>query len=116
MGDSHFKSNVKGFAGTETISNFASISGTALVGALTGTVAGAVTGDLTGNVDATTVDASSYIKIGTKYIIVTDQSTAASINAEATALVGTCPAGSVAFGAGELWLFSSDNSATTIVP
>lgn len=87
MGDSHYKSDLIGKNGTETISNFASISGTGF-------------------------NASSYVKVGTKYILTTTFNTAASINIAATALVGTCPAGSMALGVGVLWVFASDNVAT----
>lgn len=54
MGDSHYKSNIKGKAGTETISNFASIGGTALTGT-TVTASGASTG--------ATVVATSYVTV-----------------------------------------------------
>jgi len=105
LGDSHFKSNVKGKEGTETISNFASIE-----------VSGSVTGATivgSGTVTVPGVVGSTYLKVGTKYILDTNFSHSASINAEATAAVGgTVPAGSMAFGLGELWIFASDNSAT----
>jgi hypothetical protein len=105
MGDSHYKSDLIGKNGTETISNFASLE---VSGAVTG---GTIVGTNTVTVPA--VVASTYLKVGTKYILDTNFSTSASINAEATLAVGgTVPAGSIAAGLGELWIFASDDSAT----
>lgn len=100
MGDSHFKSNVKGFAGTETISNFASVGGTALAGT---------------TVTGTNVIATSYITVGTnKYIFsgaVSENS--ASIVALASALVGVSKKGSIYMG-DVVWGFDTDGSATQL--
>ena len=75
MGDTHFRSNIKGQAGTETLTNFATVgdSSTALVGS-TVTSSGAVI-------------SGSYVRVGTnKYLMTSTKATAASILAEATAI------------------------------
>jgi len=106
MGDSHYKSNIRSFDGTQVITGFSRI---ATVNSITAT-------DITAN---GSVAAANYIRVGTKKIIFpTTYSTAASINAEATALAAgysfaaSCVKGSLALGAGELWAFTADNSAT----
>ena len=87
MGDSHYKSNLKGFAGTETISNFASIA------------------------------ATNYITVGTgKYIFATDGTVgenSASILAYCAALVSTSKKGSLYMG-DVTWTFDSDTTATKL--
>ena len=100
MGDSHYKSEIKGFAGTETISNFASVS----AGALTAT--GAVTG-------GSLVSSGTYTKIGNKYIIDSDLAYAASVAAVATAIDSSVQ-GSIILGVGEAWLMVSDTTASRI--
>ena len=108
---------MRSFDGTQRISGFSaiasinSISATTLE-AKTSLTAPAVTG-------STYVAGTSYIQIGAKKIIFsTDASTAATINAEATALAKTldCAAtvmpGSLALGKSELWVFTTANSAT----
>jgi len=118
LGNSHYRSSLRAKTGAEVITGFNRI---ATIGAIHATnmvltgVASAPTVHGTTNVIAgTKLQTGNYIKIGTKYIITTGQSTAASINAAATLLLGTVPAGSIALGAGEFWVFSSDNSATMI--
>jgi len=111
MGDSHYKSNIRSFDGTQVITGFNRI---ATVNSITAT-------DITanGSVTGANLAGTNYIRVGTKKIIFpTAYSTAASINAEATALAAaysfaaSCVKGSLALGAGELWVFTADNSAT----
>lgn len=122
MGDSHYRSNIIAKVGTETLKGFTctvpSMTATLLV-AGTSVTAPAVAG--TTSVTAPTVTGSTkvvgtgYLQVGTKFIFPTVQSHAASIQAEATLLIGgTCTKGSMALGAGELFLFTSDNVATMI--
>lgn len=99
MGKSHYKSDIIGYDGTQKIASINKID-------ISATITGAVV-QSTGPVIS-----ANYIKIGTKYIFTTSFSTAASINAEATALAGTAAQGSIALGKGEFWIFASDNSAT----
>jgi len=131
MGDSHFKSEVKGFAGTETISNFATITGAALVGttSVTGAAVAGTTSVTSPAVEGTTsvtgvtvegtttvtspkVIASSYMTVGDKYVFFSKSATDASIILEATVLVGTVLKGSITLGAGKLWVH---NANTTIL-
>jgi hypothetical protein len=89
MGDSRFRSNIKGHDGTETISNFASVSSSSVV-------------------------ASSYIKLGTKkYLFFGDETAEATIVALATA-VDASVKGSLYLGDGKLWVFDSDTTATPV--
>ena len=101
---SHFRSNIAGKLGSETISNFASITGTSLVGA--------VTGNVTGNVNGTSVIASSYVKVGNKHIMAGNLSTAASIVALATSLAAS--AGSIYIGDDNLWRMTNSTTAATL--
>jgi len=105
MGDSHIKSNLKGKLGTETISNFASISGTAIVGALTGSVSGDVTGDVSGDVTGNLIPATGRVITGGVLTI------EASIVAAATALGGA--QGSLYLGP-SLWLLDGATTATKL--
>ena len=78
MGDSHFKSNIVGKNGTETITNFATIgdSSTALVG-----TTGAIT-----TVTSTTTN-TTYLKFGThNFVMKSSYNTAASVLQAATAI------------------------------
>lgn len=118
MGSSHYKSHIRkdtseskvDIVGFDSIGSINKITATTVI---IRSVASAPTVHGTTNVIAgTKLQTGNYIKIGTKYILTTAFSTAASINAAATALLGTCPKGSIALGAGEFWIFSSDNSAT----
>jgi len=112
MGDSHYKSNIKGKDGTETISNFASITGTALVGS-TSLTSAAVEG--TTSATSPKVIASSYLTVGTdKYLFFSSSNTEASIVLEATALAGASIKGSLTLGDGDLWLHDGDATATMI--
>jgi len=120
MGTSHFGSNVVAKSGSETITGFATISATALKGALTGNVTGNVTGDVTGNVtgDVTgnvtgDVAVSNYIKMGaTQYILFGDANVEASVVALATALTAT-PQGSLYVSTkGALWIYDGATTAT----
>ena len=109
MGDTRWRSNLKGKAGTETISNFASISGTAIAGAVTGDVTGDVTGTCTGKV----ITANSYFKIGTKqYIFAGGLNSEASIVAVATAISASVKGSVYMSSAGTLWIFDTDTAAT----
>ena len=122
MGDSHYKSNIVGKAGTETISNIATITGTALVGstsltspAIEGTTSltsPAVEG--TTSVTSPNVIASSYLTVGTKYVFFSKSGTEASIILEATALVGASVKGSMTLGAGANWIHNTDTAAKVI--
>ena len=89
MGDSHYRSNLKGKVGTETISNFAGIS------------------------------AADYIMVGTgKYLFGKPSTnvgeTSASILAYCTTIVATSKKGSLYMG-DETWSFDSDTTATKLV-
>ena len=113
LGTSHYRSSLQGKAGTETISNFATVTADSLVGAVTG----AVTGDVAGAI----VKATSYVKLGsTAYIFSGAVSTnSASIIAAASPLVSVASLpGSLYLsqnsGAGEAWIFVSSILATTL--
>ena len=100
MGDSHIKSNLIGKNGTETISNFATITATTFVGNLTG--------DVTGDVNA-----DSYVKIGTNKVIAGGTLvTEASIITALRAL--SASPGSLYMGTANVWLLDGSNSAATI--
>jgi len=110
MGDSHYKSNIVAKAGTETISGFASVGGTAVTGT-TVTATGAVTG--------ATVVATSYVKIGSIYILsgTVPTNSSASILAAAVALVSApVPKGTLFINAspGALWQFTATMTAATL--
>jgi len=104
MGTTHFRSNVRGKAGTETITNFATISGTTVSGT---TVSGTA-------VSGTTLSATSYIKVGSCYIFygsVTNNS--ASVVAAASALITTASlSGSIFLDPTSTWKFTATNVAT----
>jgi len=128
MADSHIKSNLVAKNGDETISGFTSIQGdrvtcatvtaTAIVCGGTISASGAISG--TTSITATTflksttyTHATTYIKIGTKkYIFAGSGATSAAIMAEATALVATPIKGSLYLGAGVIWKFNADTTAT----
>jgi len=72
MGDSHYKSNIVGKAGTEELNNFSKI-----------TVATVTASNIVGS----KIRATQFIRLGTsQYIFVTSKNTAASIVPEATAI------------------------------
>ena len=113
MGTSHYKSDLQGKDGTETITNFATIGdvSTAIVGS---TINGTV---LTGS---TGVVGTSYVKVGTVYIMsgVVQTNSSASIVAAAQALVGgTITKGSMFLNAspGAIWSFTATMTAATVV-
>lgn len=129
MADNKFTANLKGNAGTETITNFATVgdASTALVGAsvvssgaisgtdITGT--GAVSGtDVTGSAKVqagTYVKATTHVQIGDrKYLFIGDLTTEASIVPEASS-VNASIKGSLYLGP-NLWHFDSDTTATKI--
>ena len=130
MADSTTRSNIKGKAGTETISNFASVEVSGDVGAATVTATGAISGaseTVTGAVKGATVEgttsatspiitASSYLKIGSRYVFSGSQPNQASILAEATALLGTNlgKKGSLYVGDGTLWVFTTNATVAKI--
>jgi len=106
MGDSKFDSNIQGKNGTETISNFASISSTAVTG---------TSGTFTGAVQGAQVKATSYTKIGNKFIFEGSLATQASIVAAAQALVTNASLqGSWYMGDDNPWYFTATNLATPI--
>lgn len=117
MGQSHFKSNIVGFAGTEyiaSIANIKSLTGMSVTSldVTTATIAGLNTTSLnvtTGTIatlKSTTASAnyvkasglgdSSYMQIGvSQYLFVGNSNTSATVIAEATALVSTPIKGSL---------------------
>ena len=101
MGKSHFKSHIIGYDGTQ---NIASINNITALGEISGV------GELS----------AAHIKIGTnKYIFATAQTTAATLEAEATAyakasLDATLITGSIALGAGAIWYFTNSSTATKV--
>lgn len=105
MGTSHFKSNIVGKAGSETIRGFTTISATTLSGTT-------ITGS--GTVSGANVYASSKMRIGsTQYLLVGALNTEASIVAVATAVTAT-PQGSLYIStAGKLWIFDGATTATS---
>lgn len=108
MSDNTFTANLKGNAGTETITNFATMgdSSTALVGS-TVTASGTVE-------SSTNVKAGTFAQIGDKkYIFITSETVEASVVAEATAIAASI-SGSIALGAGSIWAFTSDTAATQL--
>jgi len=115
MANNTFKSSIVGKAGTETITNFATIgdTSTALVGASissSGAIGGtAITGS--GQVQGATVRATSYFRVGNKYVFSGVLDTAASIVAAATAITAT-PIGSMYLGKGRVWVYASNSAAS----
>lgn len=117
MSTAHLKSSIAGLNGTETITNFATIGDTsaALVGA-TVTSSGALSGTvLTGS---TGVVATSYLKIGTRYLFtgMVQTNTSASIVAAARAIIHPVTRGSIFFNASpnDIWSFTATNTAATM--
>ena len=112
MGTSHFKSNVAAKTGAETITGFATLSGTTLSGTtLSGTnltASGAVTG--------ANVVATSYIKIGTghQYVLFGSAALATSVVLAATALTATAKGSLYISSDGKLYLFTANTTATSI--
>jgi len=111
MGQSHFKSNYIGFAGTEYIASVAAIKNVALIDGVTAmnvTTASANVVKVTGAGD------SSYIKLGAQqYMFWGNSNTEASIIREASNLVGTPNKGSMYLSRkGQMWLYMSDTEAS----
>lgn len=118
MGNSHYKSNLRAKTGAEVITGFKRIA----------TIAKIVATDIYANTLAsvptvhgtTKVIAGNHIRIGgNKYIFTTAFTTAASVEAEATAyaktsLAATAIAGSIVLGAGATWYFSNGSTATKV--
>lgn len=115
MADSHYRSNIIAKAGTEKISGFSYIASITTIKNVTD-IESVTNIQADTLASAPTVKASSYIQIGGKYIFTTSYSHAASINPEATTLIGKAvPVGSIALsGNGELWIWSAANTATMI--
>ena len=119
MGDSHFKSNVIGKVGTETIRGFAT-GGFATLTATELTVSAAISGaTISGTTSITTpkatIDAGGYIQLGAhQYILFGAMTTAASVQADVTA-VDASNIGSMYLGTdGQGWLFTAESTAATI--
>jgi len=133
MGTSHFKSNVAGFAGTETIRNFTTISATTLTDGTISISAGAISGVTTlaaaavygaNTVTATSINVSGsvalaagkYLKMGAKqYLFFGSESAEATIVALATA-VNASVKGSLYLDrtTPAIWFFDSDSAATIV--
>ena len=114
MGNSTIDSNLVGDAGTETITNFATIgdSSAALVGA-TLTSSGAVAGT-TGTFTDTLAGGGAHIQVGDhKYIVFGELSVEASVEAAMTAVDASCK-GSLYSGQDSLWFFKSDTGASAL--
>ena len=128
MGDSHFKSNVIGKDGTETIRGFATISASTLIGStsITGAAAGgfatltattlAVSGEVTLS-DNLTIAAAKYIQLGS-YVYITSGAldTAASVAEAIASDINASCAGSLYLGTdGQHWIMTDDTTAATVV-
>ncbi len=90
MGQSHYKSNYIGFAGTEYIASMAAIK--------------------------TVASDSVYIKLGaSQYLLVGNANTEATILAEATSLVGATIVGSMYMSRkGNMWFMVSNTAASPV--
>jgi len=112
MGKSHYRSHIIGKDGTQ---NIASVLNITALGTFT-----AVNTVLTGDIDVTSEVSAAHVKIGTsKYIFESTKTTAATIEAEATAyakasLDATLITGSMVLGAGALWYFTNSSTATKV--
>ena len=116
MASSHIRSDLVSEDGSQQITGFAQMQADRMTCAtVTATVIKAGT-----YVDATTyvksgtyMQATTYVKVGTKkYIFVGDAATTPAVLAAATALVATPVRGSIYLGAGSVWIFPSDVTAT----
>lgn len=134
MADSHIKSNLIAKDGDESIKGFVLIqggtmkcatlnatviaAGAALTAGTTitaGTYAksGTYTEATTYIKAGTNVQATTYVKIGTKkYLFAGSGTTSALVVAAATALAATPIKGSLYLGAGVIWKFDADTTAT----
>jgi len=107
MGTSHQRSNLVAKNGTQTISGFASITATAL---------SAPTITSTTSVSSAKVIATSYIKIGSRYMFSGNvTANTASVVAAASALVTIASLkGSIFLNEGALWQFTATNVAKQV--
>ncbi len=107
MGQSHFKSNYIGFAGTEYIASVAAVKNVTLVSGITASA---------NYVKASGLGDSSYIQIGqTQRIFVGNANSEATVILEATALVATPIKGSMYMSRkGQLWFYTSDTTASPV--
>jgi hypothetical protein len=118
MGQSHFKSNIIGFAGTEYIASINQIKSMTTLGVTTANITTA--NITTASVDylrATGQGDNSYIKMGAgkQYIFVGNANTEATVIAEATALVATPIKGSMYMSRkGNLWFYPNDTTASPV--
>ena len=111
MGQSHFKSNYIGFAGTEYIASVAAIKNVALLDGIT--AANIVTASV--NVmKVTGAGDNGYIKMGAQqYMFWGGSNSEATVVAEATALVATPLIGSTYMSRkGQMWMYMSDTEAS----
>ena len=112
MGQSHFKSNYIGFAGTEYIASVAAVKNITL---FEGTDMKVITASA--NVmKASGLGDSSYIQLGAQqYLFAGNANTEATVIAEATALVATPIKGSLYLGRkGQAFFYTSDTTASPI--
>jgi len=111
---SHWRGDLQGLNGTESLSNLLSVTADSLVGD--------VTGDVTGDVSGAIVKATSYVKVGNYAYIFSGEVTtnSASILAAASSLVlvASLPGSlylSQKAGAGAAWFFLSSVLATSLI-
>ena len=111
MGQSHFKSNYIGFAGTEYIASVATIKN---VTTITGVTNLNVTTASANVLKATGAGDSSYIKLGAQqYLFWGPSNMEASIIREASNLTGTPLKGSMYLSRkGQMWLYMTDAAAS----
>ena len=112
MGQSHFKSNYIGYAGTEYIASVAAIKNVALI---EGTTMNVVTASVN-TLKASGAGDLGYVQIGaTQKIFAGPSNTEASIVAEATAIAGAVIIGGMYLSrVGEAWIFTSNTAASVV--
>lgn len=123
MGDSHYRSNIKGLNGTQKLTNFhtasvdvvkcATLTGSGGITATTSVTGATIEG--TTSVTSPKVICTSYVTVGSdKYIFsgATGENSA-SIVELASALVGVSKKGSIYLG-NVVWGFDSDGTATKL--
>jgi len=110
MGQSHFRSNYIGFAGTEYIASVAAIKNVTLFEGTTMNVTTASANVL----KATGAGDDSYIKLGAQqYLFIGNSNMEASVLREASVLVASPFAGSMYLSRkGQMWLYMSDTAAS----
>jgi len=119
LGTSHFKSNILGKTGDETIRGFTTISATTLTGAtVKGTTAvnaeslTATTVDISG---VTSIAAGQHIKIGAhQYILFGDETDNDAIEAVATAVDASCKGSMYISTDGTLWIMTDDTTVASV--